>query len=68
MDDDDEEKQNLSPTTGTTKQKTEELKQQLVDGKTVENILPEAFALVREAGKRVFGMRHFDVQMIGGMV
>ena len=37
-------------------------------GKTLEDILPEAFATVREAGKRVLGMRHFDVQMIGGIV
>jgi preprotein translocase subunit SecA len=48
--------------------KTEEFRQQLKDGKTLEDILPEAFAVVREAGKRVLGMRHFDVQMIGGMV
>jgi preprotein translocase subunit SecA len=48
--------------------KTEEFRQQLQDGKTLEDILPEAFAVVREAGKRVLGMRHFDVQMIGGMV
>lgn len=48
--------------------KTEEFRQQLTDGKTLEDILPEAFAVVREAGKRVLGMRHFDVQMIGGMV
>ena len=49
------------------KQKTEALKSQLQEGKTLDDILPEAFALVREAGKRVFGMRHYDVQMIGGM-
>ena len=48
--------------------KTEEFRQQLKDGKTLEDILPEAFAVVREASKRVLGMRHFDVQMIGGMV
>jgi preprotein translocase subunit SecA len=40
----------------------------LEDGKTLDDILPEAFATVREAGKRVLGMRHFDVQMIGGIV
>lgn len=47
--------------------KTEDFKQALKDGKTLEEILPQAFAVVREAGKRVFGMRHYDVQMIGGM-
>jgi len=47
--------------------KTEEFKQLLTDGKTLDDILPQAFAVVREAGKRVFGMRHYDVQMIGGM-
>lgn len=41
---------------------------QLAQGQTLDDILPEAFATVREAGKRVLGMRHFDVQMIGGMV
>ena len=50
------------------KAKTAEFKQRVADGETLEAILPEAFAVVREAGKRVFGMRHFDVQMIGGMV
>jgi preprotein translocase subunit SecA len=50
------------------KAKTEEFRQQLKDGKTLDDILPEAFAVVREASKRVLGMRHFDVQMIGGMV
>ena len=47
--------------------KTEEFKSALAAGKTLDDILPEAFAVVREAGKRVFGMRHYDVQMIGGM-
>lgn len=47
--------------------KTPAFKQALADGKTLDDILPEAFAVVREAGKRVFGMRHYDVQMIGGM-
>ncbi len=46
---------------------TAELKKQLADGKTLDEILPDAFALVREAGDRVLGMRHFDVQLIGGM-
>ncbi len=48
--------------------KTAEFKQRLADGKTLQDILPEAFAVVREAGKRVLNMRHFDVQLIGGMV
>jgi len=48
--------------------KTGEFRQQLADGATVEEILAEAFAVVREASVRVLGMRHFDVQMIGGMV
>jgi preprotein translocase subunit SecA len=50
------------------KAKTTEFRQQLDDGKSLDDILPEAFAVVREASKRVLGMRHFDVQMIGGMV
>ena len=47
--------------------RTDALKQQLADGKTLDQILPEAFAVVREASKRVMGMRHFDAQMIGGI-
>lgn len=50
------------------KAKTEEFKTKLADGEALESILPEAFAVVREASKRVYGMRHFDVQMLGGMV
>lgn len=50
------------------KAKTSEFKERLANNETLEQILPEAFAVVREASKRVFGMRHFDVQMIGGMV
>jgi preprotein translocase subunit SecA len=50
------------------KAKTLEFQQRITDGETLEQLLPEAFAVVREASKRVFGMRHFDVQMIGGMV
>lgn len=50
------------------KAKTEEFKQRLAQGETLDDLLPEAFAVVREAAKRVLGMRHFDVQMIGGMV
>ncbi len=48
--------------------KTDEFKERLKSGTTLDQLLPEAFAVVREAGKRVFGMRHFDVQLIGGMV
>lgn len=48
--------------------KTSYLKEQLKQGKTLDDILPEAFAVVREASKRVLGMRHFDVQLIGGIV
>ncbi|MBU2870210.1 preprotein translocase subunit SecA [Colwellia sp. E2M01] len=50
------------------KGKTVEFKERYAKGETVDELLVEAFAVVREAGKRVFGMRHFDVQMIGGMV
>ncbi|MBB6282029.1 accessory Sec system translocase SecA2 [Geobacillus subterraneus] len=48
--------------------KTDELKEQLASGKSVNDIQVEAFAVVREAAKRVLGMRHFDVQLIGGLV
>lgn len=47
--------------------KTGEFKARLAKGETLDQILPEAFAVAREAGKRVMGMRHFDVQLIGGM-
>ncbi len=50
------------------KGKTAEFRQRLAEGATLDDILPEAFATVREASKRVLGMRHYDVQMIGGMV
>ncbi|MFV1467609.1 preprotein translocase subunit SecA [Idiomarina sp. HB] len=50
------------------KEKTTEFRKRLNDGERLDQILPEAFATVREASKRVFGMRHFDVQLIGGMV
>ena len=50
------------------KGKTDEFRGRLAEGETLDAILPEAFAVVREAAKRVHGMRHFDVQMIGGMV
>ncbi|WP_027856138.1 preprotein translocase subunit SecA [Marinobacterium jannaschii] len=49
------------------KAKTEEFRQRLKDGATLDQLLPEAFAVVREASKRVMGMRHFDVQLIGGL-
>ena len=45
--------------------KTEKFKEELKNGKTLDDILPEAYAVVREASKRVLGMRHFDVQLIG---
>jgi preprotein translocase subunit SecA len=48
--------------------KTEEFRDRLQNNETIEQLLPEAFATVREAGRRVFNMRHFDVQLIGGMV
>ena len=47
--------------------KTSEFRQRLAKGETVDNLLPEAFAVCREASSRVMGMRHFDVQLIGGM-
>jgi preprotein translocase subunit SecA len=48
--------------------KTNYFREQLFQGKTLDDILPEAFATVREAGKRTLGQRHFDVQLIGGIV
>lgn len=48
--------------------RTSEFKQRVANGEKLDQLLPEAFAVVREAGKRVLGMRHFDVQLIGGMV
>ncbi len=50
------------------KAKTVEFRARLEKGEVLENLIPEAFATVREASKRVFGMRHFDVQLLGGMV
>ena len=49
------------------KAKTLEFKQLLADGQSLDQILPDAFAAVREAGLRSLGMRHFDVQLIGGI-
>ena len=48
--------------------KTNEFKDRLKNGETLDELLPEAFAVVREASKRVLGMRHFDVQLIGGII
>ena len=48
--------------------KTNEFRERLAKGEVLENLIPEAFAVVRESSKRVFGMRHFDVQLLGGMV
>jgi len=50
------------------KQKTTEFKEALKTGKNLDDILPEAFAVVREAAKRTLGQRHFDVQLMGGMI
>ncbi|MBG1267350.1 preprotein translocase subunit SecA [Nostoc sp. WHI] len=50
------------------KGKTAEFKQRLAKGETLDYILPEAYAVVREAGRRVLGLRHFDVQLLGGMI
>ena len=49
------------------KAKTSEFKERLEGGETLDDLLPEAFAVVREAGKRTIGLRHYDIQMIGGM-
>src|SRR5688572_29478191 len=48
--------------------KTQEFRDRLQKGESLDSLLPEAFAVVREAGKRVLNMRHFDVQLLGGMV
>ncbi|TPW16940.1 MAG: preprotein translocase subunit SecA, partial [Halothiobacillaceae bacterium] len=48
--------------------KTDEFRQRIAAGTALEELLPDAFAVVREASKRILGMRHFDVQLIGGMV
>ena len=50
------------------REKTNHFKEELKNGKTLDDILPEAFAVVREASKRALGMRHFDVQLIGGII
>src|SRR3990172_843149 len=48
--------------------KTDEFKQALAEGDTLDDLLPEAFAVVREAARRRIGLRHFDVQIVGGIV
>ncbi len=48
--------------------KTPEFRERIKNGESLDKLLPEAFAVVREAGRRVLGMRHFDVQLLGGMV
>src|SRR4030065_307157 len=50
------------------RQKTDEFRSALSAGKTIDDILPEAFAVVREASKSTIGLRHYDVQLIGGMI
>ena len=50
------------------KAKTTEFRERLAKGETLDQLLPEAFAVVREASQRVLGLRHYDVQMIGGIV
>ncbi|MDP3131508.1 MAG: preprotein translocase subunit SecA, partial [Burkholderiaceae bacterium] len=54
-------------TDGELKLKTQEFKQRLADGQALDAVLPEAFAVVRLASKRVMKMRHFDVQLVGGL-
>ena len=61
------EEQMLSLSDEQLRDKTEAFKARLAQGESLDRILPEAFAVCREAGKRVMGMRHFDVQLIGGM-
>jgi len=53
---------------GALRGKTDELRKRFADGAEIEDVLPEAFAVCREAARRALGMRHFDVQLIGGMV
>ena len=50
------------------KDKTKEFKKRLADGETLDDLLPEAYATVREAAKRVLGMEHYRVQLIGGII
>ncbi|VFP88140.1 Protein translocase subunit SecA [Buchnera aphidicola (Cinara piceae)] len=50
------------------KKKTDEFKLRLKNGDTIDSLLPEAFSVIRESSKRIFGMRHFDVQILGGII
>jgi preprotein translocase subunit SecA len=50
------------------REKTAEFRKRVADGETLDDLMPEAFAVVREAGRRVLNMRHFDVQLVGGAV
>src|SRR3989338_6024776 len=50
------------------KEQTQRFRAELANGKTIDDLLPEAFACVREASKRTLGLRHFDVQLLGGMI
>ncbi|MDF2643082.1 MAG: secA, partial [Pseudomonas sp.] len=61
------EEQMLALTDEQLRAKTSEFKARIAKGETLDQLLPEAFAVAREAGKRIMGMRHFDVQLIGGM-
>ncbi|MEG5264586.1 preprotein translocase subunit SecA [Pseudomonas sp. JDS28PS106] len=61
------EEQMLGLTDEQLRAKTPEFKARIAKGETLDQLLPEAFAVAREAGKRIMGMRHFDVQLIGGM-
>ena len=49
------------------KNKTQEFKDRVIKGESLDDLLPEAFAVVREGSKRIMKLRHFDVQMLGGM-
>src|SRR4051812_4419594 len=55
-------------TDGELRAKTDEFRERLGKGETLDDLLIEAFAVVRESGRRILNMRHFDVQLIGGMV
>ena len=57
-----------SLTDGEFKEKALNLKRSVKEGKTLENFIPESFALVREAAKRTIGERHYDVQLAGGII
>jgi preprotein translocase subunit SecA len=61
-----EESQILALTDDQLRAKTDEFRKRLIEGETLDDLLPEAFAVVREAAKRTLGQRHYDVQMMGG--